>query len=214
MCPPVEMVVPRRLTPRSSAVRTYTLFGKLVCQRPHAKPQACVQIKPCRTPPTTCALFQQSSSASSPARPAMSVPSLSVPDCYAEPPCHLTRVFRRPVQERVIQTTVPRELVEAPAAARRGASALRRANTDPLDAAHRIADALGRSPALDLTALPLPAMMPAAVGLETVRQGSGSKSGSIAVGTSSTLLLQVRSSYSRTRWIVGASVMHPTAAVR
>jgi len=72
----------------------------------------------------------------------------------------------------VIQTTVPRELVEAPAAKHRGASALRRANTDPLDAAHRIADALGRSPALELTAGPAPpAASRAAAGLATVRVG-------------------------------------------
>ena len=71
---------------------------------------------------------------------------------------------------------MPRELVEAPAAeSARGASALRRANTDPLIAAHRIADALGgRSPAaLDpLAALPPPATNRSAEDLETVRPGS------------------------------------------
>ncbi len=75
----------------------------------------------------------------------------------------------------MIQTTVPRELVEAPAARQRGAaSALRRANTDPLDAAHRIADALGgRPPAvLNVAALPPPA---AAQGLATVRPRHGNR---------------------------------------
>ena len=44
----------------------------------------------------------------------------------------------------MIETTVPRELVERPVTARR--TPLRRANTDPLDAVSRIADALTRAP--------------------------------------------------------------------
>ena len=45
----------------------------------------------------------------------------------------------------MIQTTVPRELAKAPANGRR-LMPLRRANTDPLDAASRIANVLAQAP--------------------------------------------------------------------